>query len=38
MLLQVQLTVGDGFVLEGLGIASFEVVIKLNASFLDFDN
>ena len=38
LLLQVHLSVGDGFVMEGLGIASFSVVVEFNGSFLDFDN
>ena len=37
-LLQVHLSVGDGFVMEGLGIASFYVVVEFNISFLDFDH
>ena len=37
-LLQVHLSVGDGFVMEGLGIASFSVVVDFNGTFLDFDN
>jgi hypothetical protein len=37
-LLQVHLSVGDGFVMEGLGIASFLVIVEFNVSFLDFDH
>ena len=36
-LLQVPLFVVDGFVMEGLGIASFYVVVEFSGSFLDFD-
>ena len=34
-LLQVNFSVGDGFVMEGLGIASFYMVVEFNGSFLD---